>query len=140
PFLSSDLILGFPGETDEDFQETQNTLAKAKFSYIHAFAYSPRQGTKAFEMRPKVPERIRDERVKIITSMLENQTKTYAEDFLGETLDVLIERKVDGFFWGKSENYLDVKIKSDVTLLQKNIYKVKIESVNSDGSVIGTLV
>lgn len=140
PFLSSDLILGFPGETDEDFLETQSTLAKAKFSYIHAFAYSPRPGTKAFEMRPKVPERIRDERVKIITSMLKNQTKTYAEAFLGETLDVLIERKVDDLFCGKSENYLDVKIKSDVALLQKNIYKVKIESVNSDGSVVGILV
>ena len=91
-------------------------------------------------MRPRVPERIRDERVKIITSMLKNQTKTYAEAFLGETLDVLIERKVDDLFCGKSENYLDVKIKSDVALLQKNIYKVKIESVNSDGSVVGILV
>lgn len=140
PFLSSDLILGFPGETDEDFIETQNTLKLADFSYIHVFAFSPRSGTKAFDMKPKVPERIRDERVHIISSMIKNQTVNYAEKFIGETLNVLIEKNNDGLFSGKSENYLDVKIKTQQKLLQKEIYRVKIDTVNNDGSVNGSLV
>lgn len=140
PFLSSDLILGFPGETDEDFIETQNTLKLADFSYIHVFAFSPRSGTKAFDMKPKVPERIRDERVHIISSMIKNQTVNYAEKFIGETLNVLIEKNNDGLFSGKSENYLDVKIKTPQKLLQKEIYRVKIDTVNNDGSVNGSLV
>lgn len=140
PFLSSDLILGFPGETDEDFIETQNTLKLADFSYIHVFAFSPRSGTKAFDMKPKVPERIRDERVHIISSMIKNQTVNYAEKFIGETLNVLIEKNNDGLFSGKSENYLDVKIKTQHKLLQKEIYRVKIDTVNNDGSVNGSLV
>lgn len=138
PFLSSDLILGFPGETDEDFIETQNTLKLAGFSYIHVFAFSPRTGTKAFDMRPKVPERIRDERVHIITSMIKNQTADYAERFIGKTLNVLIEKNNDGLFSGKSENYLDVKIKTERQLHQKEIYQVRIDDVNSDGSVNGS--
>ena len=140
PFLSSDLILGFPGETDEDFIETQETLKKADFSYIHVFAFSPRSGTKAFNMKPKIPERIRDERVNIITSMSKNLTVDYAKGFVGKTLNVLIERKVEEFFLGKSENYLDVKIKTDEKLQQKELYEVRIESVNPDGSVIGSLI
>lgn len=140
PFLSSDLILGFPGETDEDFIETQNTLKLADFSYIHVFAFSPRSGTKAFDMKPKVPERIRDERVHIISSMIKNQTVNYAEKFIGETLNVLIEKNNNGLFSGKSENYLDVKTKTQQKLLQKEIYRVKIDTVNNDGSVNGSLV
>lgn len=140
PFLSSDLILGFPGETDEDFIETQNTLKLADFSYIHVFAFSPRSGTKAFDMKPKVPERIRDERVHIISSMIKNQTANYAEKFIGETLNVLIEKNNNGLFSGKSENYLDVKTKTQQKLLQKEIYRVKIDTVNNDGSVNGSLV
>ncbi|MBO5289040.1 MAG: tRNA (N(6)-L-threonylcarbamoyladenosine(37)-C(2))-methylthiotransferase MtaB [Spirochaetales bacterium] len=140
PFLSSDLILGFPGETEEDFIETQETLKKADFSYIHVFAFSPRSGTKAFNMKPKIPERIRDERVNIITSMSKNLTVDYAKGFVGKTLNVLIERKVEDFFLGKSENYLDVKIKTDKKLQQKELYEVRIESVNPDGSVIGCLI
>ncbi len=140
PFLSSDLILGFPGETDEDFIETQNTLKLADFSYIHVFAFSPRSGTKAFDMKPKIPERIRDERVHIISSMIKNQTVNYAEKFIGETLNVLIEKNNNGLFSGKSENYLDVKIKTQQKLLQKEIYRVKIDTVNNDGSINGSLV
>ena len=141
PFLSSDLILGFPGETDEDFIETQNLLKLSDFSYIHVFAFSPRPGTKAFDMKPKVPERIRDERVRLITSMIKNQTVYYAKKFIGKTLNVLIEKNgIDSLFSGKSENYLDVQIKTDQKLLQKEIYQVKIDSVNSDGSVIGSLI
>lgn len=139
PFLSSDLILGFPGETDEDFIETQNTLKLVDFSYIHVFAFSPRPGTKAFDMRPKIPERVRDERVHIISSMIKNQTVHYAEKFVGKTLNVLIERNNNGLFSGKSENYLDVKIKTERQLLQKEIYSVKVDDVNSDGSVNGRL-
>lgn len=140
PFLSSDLILGFPGETDEDFIETQNILKLSNFSYIHVFAFSPRPGTKAFEMKPKVPERIRDERVHLITSMIKNQTINYAEKFINKILHVLIENNDGLLFSGKSENYLDVKIKTEQKLLQKEIYQVKINSVNSDGSVNGSLV
>jgi threonylcarbamoyladenosine tRNA methylthiotransferase MtaB len=140
PFLSSDLILGFPGETDNDFEETQNTLKKADFSYIHVFAFSPRPGTKAFSMLPKIPERIRDERVSIVTSMVKNLTVDYANKFIDKVLNVLIERKIDDFFSGKSENYLEVRIKTNLNLLPKEIYQVKVESVNQDGSVNATLV
>ena len=140
PFLSSDLILGFPGETDNDFEETQNTLKKADFSYIHVFAFSPRPGTKAFSMLPKIPERIRDERVSIVTSMVKNLTVDYAKKFIDKVLDVLIERKIDDFFSGKSENYLEVRIKTNLNLLPKEIYQVKVESINQDGSVNATLV
>jgi tRNA A37 methylthiotransferase MiaB len=72
--------------------------------------------------------------------MVKNLTVDYANKFIDKVLNVLIERKIDDFFSGKSENYLEVRIKTNLNLLPKEIYQVKVESVNQDGSVNATLV
>lgn len=139
PFISTDLILGFPGETEKDFADTIQILKKLHFSFIHVFGFSPRKGTKAFRMIPKVPERIRDERVQIIGELNSIFSLEYAKKFLGKVVTVLIEKKDKFFYKGKSENYLDIFISADSHLEKRKIYPVKIIQIKENGMIIGEL-
>jgi threonylcarbamoyladenosine tRNA methylthiotransferase MtaB len=138
-FLSTDLILGFPDESDSDFNDTLTFVKKTDFSFIHLFGYSPREGTKAFLMKPKIPERIRDERVNIIKNIVEESNLKYRNTFLNKNLETIIERKKGKYYTGKSDNYIDMTIDSTKELLPKkkyNIYFSKIENNTNYGTVI----
>ena len=91
PFISCDIIAGFPGETEEDFAETQKLCKGADFAWIHAFPYSPRPGTTAEKMRGQVPERIKDERVRWLTDFAINGKISYVNSWIGQSLDAIVE-------------------------------------------------
>ena len=103
--ISTDLILGFPGETDELFQETMETLEELKFSHIHAFPYSQRPGTPAAAMANQVDSQVKKERVEIVNALSVRQKDELLARMVGKTVHVLIERQDGTNGEGFSENY-----------------------------------
>lgn len=106
--ITTDVIVGFPGETEEIFLETMETCKKINFSKIHAFPYSERKGTKASMMDGKVPESVKHERVKKLLELSEKLEKSYYDKFKGKNKDVLIEEVNEFGSKGHTSNYLMV--------------------------------
>ncbi len=131
-FLSTDLILGFPNESEYDFNETLSFVTQIEFSFIHLFGYSPREGTRAIDITPKVPERVRDERVEIVNRVVKEHNLKYREKFVGKYLEVIIEKKSGTHYTAKSDNYIDFVIDTREKLLQKKVYRVKFDKIEND--------
>lgn len=92
PFIAADIIAGFPGETDEEFEETYAFCRDLDFAWIHAFPFSARPGTKAFDMRPKVPERVSGERVGRLSDLARAGKARYVARWTGKTVGVILEK------------------------------------------------
>lgn len=123
--LTTDVIVGFPKETEEDFLDTINFCKKVKFTKIHVFPYSRRKGTKADLMDGQIPENIKKERVKRLIDVSNNLEKEYLDSFISKTVSVLIEEDKDGYSIGHTGNYLKVKILGDIKA--NEIVSVKIK-------------
>ncbi len=119
--LTTDVIVGFPGETTENFAETLENCQKLAFSKIHVFPYSPREGTKAASMPNQIPDKEKKERVKKLLALSEQLEKAYFEQFKGHEVDVLVEKVQDGQSYGHTSNYLEVKLDEKLEIGQ--IYK-----------------
>jgi threonylcarbamoyladenosine tRNA methylthiotransferase MtaB len=114
PFLAADIIVGFPGEGEEDFVLTRNLVESLALSKLHVFPFSPRPGTAAEHPADPVPERIRDERVHTLLALSEGLHRTYTERWVGRQVEVVLEkdRREEGSGWrGLSENYLKVLVR-----------------------------
>ena len=127
--ITTDLIVGFPNETEEDFKETLNTLEKIKFSKIHVFPFSVRRGTVAETMPNQIPEDIKKLRVRTILELSKNLEIEYMNKFINKEVTFIPEVKRNGSLIGHTGNYLSVKLESDIELIHSDI-KCKIESVN----------
>lgn len=128
--LTTDVIVGFPGEDDEDFLETVAFCQEVGFSKIHVFPYSERKGTVAYTMPNKVPGNIRKDRARRLIKIDEGLQKKFNEQFVDKAVDVLIEEVFDDYSIGHTENFLKVIIKER---LEKNkIYNVLIEEALVD--------
>jgi threonylcarbamoyladenosine tRNA methylthiotransferase MtaB len=92
PFLACDLITGFPGETEEEFADTARLAEELGFAWIHAFPFSPRPGTRAFDMRPWVPERVSGERAAVLGELGRNGRAAYIERWLGAEVRAVLEK------------------------------------------------
>ncbi|MEE9307294.1 MAG: tRNA (N(6)-L-threonylcarbamoyladenosine(37)-C(2))-methylthiotransferase MtaB [Spirochaetia bacterium] len=114
PFVAADIIVGFPGETDQDFLASFRLVETLKLSKLHVFPFSPRPGTPAEHMTDHVPERIRDERVGNLLSLSDSLHELYAGRWVGKWVEVVLERErsqTDSGSWqGLSENYLKVLV------------------------------
>ncbi len=108
--ISTDLILGFPGETDELFEETMESLERLKFSHIHAFPYSPRHGTPAATMAHQVETAVKKQRVERVQELSARQKHALLESMVGSTVHVLIEKQDHTTGEGFSENYERVSV------------------------------
>ena len=110
PFLGSDIIAGFVGETEDDFLITVENLKKSKLSQIHTFPYSIRKGTIAEKMEGHLPDKIKDERATIIKKISAEKYQEFVNSNLGQEAEVLIEKHLDksGNFKGVTRNYLTV--------------------------------
>ena len=134
-FIGSDIIAGFAGESEEDFQTTIENLKKSKLTQIHTFPYSVRKGTAAEKFDGHLPQKIKDERAKVIKEISAQKFAEFLRANLDSIQEVLIEKNLDkktGMFKGVSKNYLNVLIKheSDLGNIKNTIQKVRIESVN----------
>lgn len=108
--ISTDIITGFPGETDEDFELTYQAAQELAFAKMHVFRFSPRQGTAAARMRGQVKDSIKKARSQRLLDLNETQSQAFRQQFLGETLDVLIEQQKYGVWEGLTDNYLRVAV------------------------------
>lgn len=130
--LTADFIVGFPGETNSDFQETKAFVKWAGFLKIHVFRFSPRSGTQAAGFKDQISERTKRIRSKELIKLGENIGRKQRTGFLGKTFSVLIESKQDSCWRGLTQNYLKVFVKSDKNLAGK-IIKVKLLELYKDG-------
>ncbi|BAB05070.1 tRNA (N(6)-L-threonylcarbamoyladenosine(37)-C(2))-methylthiotransferase MtaB [Halalkalibacterium halodurans] len=128
--VTSDVIVGFPGETEAEFQETYDFIAKHKFSELHVFPYSKRTGTPAARMEDQVNEDVKNERVHRLIQLSDQLAKEYASQFEGEVLEMIPEERDkeepnSGLYVGYTDNYLKVKIPATDEMIGK-LVKVKI--------------
>lgn len=133
--LTTDIIVGFPGETEEEFGETYNFLKEIKFYKMHVFPYSPRKGTRAAVMPNQVDGNIKEQRSrKLIDLSNENQSE-YNKSYIGKTVEVLFEEKDGEYYKGHTQNYILVKYKTNDNLenvLQDvKIVKAEVECVEA---------
>ncbi len=134
--ITTDIIVGFPTETEDDFQESLSIIEKAGFSQIHAFPYSPREGTNAFKRYKELPSLIKKERLQKILKAGQEQSERYKRKFIAKTLEIVPERCIGGVSEGYSENYLRVYVQGDIG---KKTQKVKVEKLYADGVLASVL-
>ncbi len=136
--IGVDVIVGFPGETDELFKQTADFLSSLDVSYLHIFTYSERANTEAASMTEKIPMRIRQERNKILRQLSEKKRALFYAEHIGQTRNVLFESEEhDGLLEGFSDNYVKVKVPFDSGLIN-NIIPIKLVSTSED-FVIGEI-
>ena len=123
--LTTDIIVGFPEETDNEFNETYEFLNKIKFYKMHIFKYSPRKGTKAEKMKNQISGDIKEIRSKKLLELSDKNENEYLDEYIGKEVDVLFEEKEGEYFKGHTSNYIMVKYKTSENLENK-IIKVKI--------------
>jgi threonylcarbamoyladenosine tRNA methylthiotransferase MtaB len=138
--VTTDVMVGFPGEDEINFRNTYEFLKDIRFSDLHVFKFSPRKGTLAAEMKEQVANSIKNTRSKKIISLSEELFKKYAEDFLGKSRKVLVERKTeDGYWEGHTDNYLMVRFKSDEKKnLSGNFVDVRLKGIKNK-KIIGQI-
>ena len=133
--IGVDVIVGFPGETDEHFLETYNFLNELDISYLHVFAYSERDNTPAAEMENPVPLKVRKKRSKMLRGLSAKKRRAFYENQLGSTHTVLFESEnKEGFIHGFTENYVKVKTHWNPELVN-TLHSIVLEKIDEDGLV-----
>lgn len=122
--ISTDLIVGFPEESEEEFKETCDFLKECEFSFLHVFPYSMRNGTKAASIKNQIDPKVKKERASICAKISEELYDKYKERFINKTVNVLFEKEEEGYSFGHSSEYLPVYVKGDHT--RSTYAKVKI--------------
>lgn len=107
--FTTDVIVGFPGETEEEFEKTYQFISKVQFSELHVFPYSPRKNTPAAKMKEQVSDQIKHQRVEKLLALSKDLQARYARKQIGKTLQVLFEKQVDQYLIGHAGNYLKVQ-------------------------------
>ena len=119
--LTTDIIVGFPNETDADFEKTYEFLKKIKFYKMHIFKYSPKKGTAAIKMKNQVDGKIKEERSKKLIELSNKNQNEYNESYIGKTVKVLFEEYKNGYFKGHTANYIMVNVKETEIFKNDNI-------------------
>ncbi|WP_323756740.1 tRNA (N(6)-L-threonylcarbamoyladenosine(37)-C(2))-methylthiotransferase MtaB [Roseivirga sp.] len=133
--IGVDVIVGFPGETHEDFLDTYNFLNELNISYLHVFTYSERANTAAPEMEGRVPLKERKERSKMLRILSEKKKQQFYRENLDSTATVLFENDIEnGMMHGFTENYVRVAAKYDPMLINE-LKTVTLKSINENGTV-----
>ncbi|PIP73208.1 MAG: tRNA (N(6)-L-threonylcarbamoyladenosine(37)-C(2))-methylthiotransferase MtaB [Nitrospinae bacterium CG22_combo_CG10-13_8_21_14_all_47_10] len=136
--LGADVIVGFPGETEEQFESTRELIEQLPFSYLHVFSYSPRRGTEAHQFKDNVPGNIKKQRNQTLTQLANQKALKYREKFLGQKETVLLENQRDtksGWLKGHTGNYIPV-ILEGADALKNNLVPVTLQKI-SESQVAG---
>ena len=126
--ITTDVIVGFPNETDEMFNETIMTIKKIKFSKLHVFPYSRRKGTEADLMSNQVNEEVKKQRVQELLKLSKKLEIDYMNKFIDQEITFIPEVKKDGYLIGHTGNYLLIKLKDNNYKLHENLL-IKIVNV-----------
>ena len=126
--LTTDIIVGFPGETDSDFEETYNFLSDIKFYKTHIFKYSQRKGTKASQMKNQISGEVKEKRSKRLIELSNKNQKEYNESYIGKKVEVLMEEQKNNVYQGHTKNYILAHCESNEDLENKIIVGKCIEA------------
>lgn len=139
PALTTDVIVGFPGETDEEFEQTVQFLEKIHLYEMHVFPYSQRRGTRAEKMDNQVAPSVKHERSKVLLEMTARQKEEYEKSFFGEEEIVLVEEKIaqnnEEYFTGHTKRYLKLSILSHKNI-EKQMIRVKIIGYSNENRLL----
>ncbi len=128
--ITTDIIVGFPTETEADFEDSLRIVEEAGFAQIHAFPYSPREGTNAYKKYKELPFAVKKERVDRLLRRGAEEKEKYMQRFIGKTLELVPEYCIDGFTEGYSENYIRVYVEGTIS---KEPTQVCVECLYKDG-------
>ena len=117
--LCTDIIVGFPGETDEEFNKTYEFLKEIKFYKMHIFKYSPRKGTKAAQMSKQIDGKIKEQRSQKLVELSNKNEKEYNEKYIGKKVEILFEEEKEGIYKGHTANYILAYCKTNQNLENK---------------------
>lgn len=143
PSFTTDVIVGFPGETEEEYEETLRFVQKVGFSHIHVFKYSKRAGTKAAKMQDQIPEEVKNQRSDRLIAIAESMSKEYKSRFMGRIEKILFEEEVqmDGSIYqvGHNTRYLKLAVQSDENLTNQ-VLDAKINCELPDGILLCEII
>ncbi|HXX79486.1 MAG TPA: hypothetical protein VEI53_13395, partial [Ktedonobacteraceae bacterium] len=141
--ISTDIITGFPGESDSDFELTYQLAAELQFAKAHIFRFSPRQGTAAARMQGQIKDEIKKARSERLLALNDQDVRRFRQQFIGETVEVLLESYKYGKWEGLTDNYLRVEVDGldDATNQnwQNTLVKARLAQLVDDG-VLGIAV
>ena len=124
--LTTDVIVGFPGETEEEFNETVDFIKECDFNMLHVFPFSAREGTGAYHMKNQVDPKIKKQRAAVLLNLSKQLWDKYTDKFVEKDIEVLIEKIEEGYAIGHTTNYIDVKIQ-DISLKPGDRISVKLQ-------------
>ncbi|MDY4079384.1 MAG: tRNA (N(6)-L-threonylcarbamoyladenosine(37)-C(2))-methylthiotransferase MtaB [Clostridium sp.] len=133
--ISTDVIVGFPGETEEEFNETYEFLKRIKLTKTHIFKYSPRKGTRAAEMKGQIDGKVKEERSKALIALNDINEQGFIEKYINKNVKVLLEQQVKGkenIFEGYTENYIKVEVEKPENIKSGDIIECRIEKAHKD--------
>lgn len=130
--ITTDLIVGFPGETAEDFEESRRFCEEIGFSQMHIFPYSVREGTAAAKLPNRVPEEEKNRRAHVMLNLAAEMKQKFYEKYIGREMPVLFEQRRSGMWCGTTDNYMEVRLADDGDLKGKRV-SVKISAYDTDG-------
>ena len=136
--LTTDVIVGFPGETDEEFSKTYKFLEEIKFYKMHIFKYSPRKGTKAAVMPNQISGDIKEERSRKLIELSDKNEIEYNESYIGKNVEVLFEEEKDGIFKGHTQNYIMVYCELNKNL-KNQVISVRCEKAEQE-HILGNFI
>lgn len=136
--LTTDIIVGFPGETEEEFNKTYRFLEEVKFYKMHVFKYSPRKGTKAAVMPNQIGGDVKEKRSRKLIELSDRNEMEYNEDYIGREVEVLFEEEKSEIYKGHTQNYIMVYCKSDKNLDNKIVKVIckKAEKEHIEGTIL----
>ncbi len=114
--IGADVMVGFPGETDEDFRQTYNLIESSPLTYLHVFPYSSRPGTRAAEFSDQIPAHVSRFRAKLLRELIQRKNEYFRKQFIGQMMDVLVlgEEVEDGCLPGISDNFIKIRVPADL--------------------------
>ena len=136
--ITTDVIVGFPGETEEEFSETISLILRVGFLKVHTFKYSKREGTRAAKMPCQISGEVSEKRSKRVMELSEELEAKVLNSYIGKTLNVLFEEEKDGYMYGVADNYIPVFVDKK-GVIKGGIYKVSVEKVK-ELSAYGRLI
>jgi threonylcarbamoyladenosine tRNA methylthiotransferase MtaB len=130
--ITTDIIVGFPGETEAEFGESYDFCRQTEFARIHVFPYSPRRETQAAQMPQPVADEVKKQRTERMLALARKSAQNFSQQFLGQVMPVLWEKQTDKVWSGLTDNYIKVYTKSDQDLTNK-LLPVRLVEVYGDG-------
>ena len=137
--ITTDIIVGFPTETDENFKESYDFAERVRLSKIHVFPYSPKTGTPAAKIRPQIAPDVKNERSHKMLELSNRLNREFMSQYTGRTVEVLFERLEGDYYEGHTRNYIKVLCKSDRDLTNQ-LVSVKLTDIAAEETMYGELI